>query len=511
MLAASGSICAYLVDEKRKQAYMMPDPLGGCLCYRYEDREVIAYSSDLRHMVDWLTSIGKSPKTSSHYFAMILSIGNGAYGHSSYEGITVLPGHVYVSISNGKAVEHQYPVNDYLLDRSEPLEHLIDKAVGEIRHNVRAIINHPAPRKIAHLTGGFDTRLVLSAILAEGKQDSFRFMCSGPSGTIDKTTAHGLAVKYGLSMTNSDGLLTRVMAKDADEQSRWGMLYSAGMRPNCKIDDGHDVSDQTIIVSGGYGECARSFYSQKVPADTPPSEVAYTIWNHSLTSSEKGNRITSSGVAQMIAEDTGRYLEQRLKDGWEMPEALDLMYAEQRNRYFVGNIATLFSRKTPRFDPLYSLSSLKAALSVTAEERQFNKVGFEIMRRLQPELMAMKFGGKEFSEATYAEFPSINSVDHPVGTALYDDIAPAQHIADKANKITSKDVEVANRIGGTAWQVARLSDAQSTCKRLLSKDDDLYSVMDQGAVESMLSGPIRNRVKMRQVHLLKSILSYSVD
>lgn len=508
MMHARGSICLYFVDEKRSHAHIHPDPLGACLCYKFDDEEVTAYSTDLRHLVDWLTSIGKCPASSTFYFAMVLSIGNGAYGHSSYENISVLPAHIYITIKNGLAEEKSYKVDEYLRDNNESYEDLLSIAEEEILSNIRAIVKTPQKHRVAHITGGFDTRLVLSAILAEGVKDEFTFMCSGPKGSIDTDTAHGLALKYNLTMTSFSGLETHQVPENQEEKDLWGLEYSSGMRLNCVVNDGNKKLPCSMIVSGGYGECIRSFYSQNISESVHPDEVAGIQWGSALSFRNNDNSLTKPIVAERIAKETGEYLKEKLNKGWSMHQALDLMYMEQRNRYHIGNIATLISRKTLRIDPLYSLAAIKAALHVGVELRQLNKVGLDLMSRMTPDLISQKFGGKKFSEKAYQLYPKLNSEELPRGKPRYDQYKGVKKVTNRERSVTKEDIDKANRIKGSVWQVQRLENAQSSCMDLLEKDNSIFEYINKKPVFRMLSSDLNNRVHIRRVHMLNLILRF---
>lgn len=508
MMGAAGSMCIYM-EKGDKDFYVLPDPLGGSLLYKYQDSDLVAFSSDLRQMVDWLSSTGRRINKSYLYFSMILSVGNGLFGNSSYENIEVLPAHSYLRISGGRIHVCEYPVEEYLLNCDEAYDELLQRSESEIANNIRAVANKEMSLRVSHLTGGFDSRLVLSSILSEKLQESFSFMCSGPSQTKDKAIAHGLAVNYGLTMTKDFGLQDRYVPSDEAEKSYWGTVYSAGMRPHFFTHDGHEKIGGAAIVSGGYGECFRSFYSHKIGSGESIEFAARKVWGLEKV---KNENIVNPEVLECIVAGTINYLKGKLEKGWELHQALDLMYLNERNRYHIGNSAMLVSRKTLRVDPLYSLSGIKAALHVGPEKRAANMVGLDLMHKMQPGLMNFKFGDKKFPGIARKKYPALNSIDLPLGKPNYRGRVTKKIMSSSKKGASDADLIKANKLNASLWQVVKLEESKKELSALMRSDKfDIESAkkfLNLKYINDLVSRELNNRVKIRQVHQCKEILKF---
>lgn len=193
-----------------------------------------------------------------------------------------------------------------------------------------------------------------------------------------------------------------------------------------------------------------------------------------------------------------------------LQQALDIMYVEQRSRYFSGIADILFSRKVAKIAPLYSLPILKASMLVTQEERAANIVGLTLMHKLCPELLCFKFHKKKFAQLALQRFPKLDSVTLPVWMPRYDE-HKKQTIETVQNKpiVTKEILQKAHAMDASPLQVAQLHTAQQGCRRLLNKYGDILdAIIDRSSLQFFVTADHTNRVDIRRTHFIYDLLCY---
>lgn len=128
-------------------------------------------------------------------------------------------------------------------------EDSLEAAQAEIMANIKALSESDHRRKVAHLTGGVDSRLVLASILSCRKESEFAFYCSGGPTEPDKIVAERLAVEFGLTMTNHPGFEVKTAPATLDDQLLWPFQHTSGII-SAAAHVGHEQTS-TIIASGG--------------------------------------------------------------------------------------------------------------------------------------------------------------------------------------------------------------------------------------------------------------------
>ncbi|WP_193067982.1 hypothetical protein, partial [Halomonas sp. 3D7M] len=457
---ASGSFCLYI--ESSDNIRIFPDPLGACLVYTYECEEFAAFSSDLEALVEQLRLRGvKDVAPDPFYLALLLKIGNGAFNYSSFSSIKVLSPRSYIVVHDGGfEVKEYFSLAEEVLSDT-PYSECRDLAVNDIFRNLSAIKRSGLVDITSHLTGGFDSRLVAASLSKIGIDRAVSFFCSGPDSATDKVIAYNIGKQEGWVFSSSHGLVGG--DKDPYKSLVMGVDYTSGMAVSSPVNGSHYKSRGSLILSGGYGECFRSFYSEKrsLPIDS--------VWAHQPLLDEELN--------EKVDSLTGDYLNSLLDMGYSYDQALDVMYVEQRNRYFVGNIATLFSRKTSRFDPLYSINAVVASLKLDPERRKDNFLGFEVMYEMDKGLLEYEFDGDKFGSTVHDFYPVIGKKTFklsPVDGVSYK--APdnlellflGDHRPEEGRSNRTKEkTELAKKLKAPPWQVYNYDLVRSECNSIM--------------------------------------------
>ena len=495
LFSLRGAISVYeeVLIDKVPYLKINPDPIGSCLIYSYNKKGVVAFSSDLESMVFWLKSQGVDVKKSNFYQAMVLAIGDGAFGYTSYEDISALESSKYVVAYQNRHQILDYGVEEYLKSEGS-YECLLNAAEKDIKDNIKAI-SESRLDKIAHLTGGMDSRLVVSAISSMGDLGKYSIFCSGQHGYPDFDTAYALCSVLGAKMTNKQSLIQKNIPKDFQQYYKWSSLDNNGMLSNQPTNIGMTGNKNTLVVSGGYGECLRGYNLHC--KDASLDYVINNLWP--LCNSENTVRVpVQKEVVDEVKSSLGAYLISKLENGWSINDALQLIYLQEKNRYFVGNISKSYSRYTPRVDPLYSLPAFKAAYSLGVEDRADRVLMYDLMCRFDARLASFEFGTTAWPDTLYKKRGLVERKLTKSRDVTFESYKNTSNI-DWLSKVSEQSKKEAISLGAPAWQVHNYQDIQKLSKIIISKHPEFFNSFDKIRVMRLLSNRLENRQNIRKV------------
>lgn len=499
---AHGSATCWVVDRARQQLHAYPDLLGGSSVFIAELGPGRAVSTSLRQLEILARRLGTPLDRSVEFQAERILLGNGGLWPSSFDDVHQLEHMRFVTITGTRLTEDTYATGERVLAPDASIPEIMEAIRADVQENVRAIAQAPAEFRVAHLTGGFDSRLVLGAILAEGVQDRFAFFTSGAVGTTDRTIADGLARQYSLARTPDSGL-TAAPPRSVRERFLGPMKSSAGILgtgPN-----GQERPAAVVAAGGGYGELLRSFFRYRMPTYTRASsaeEILGRLWP---------NALNSRMCRPEFIEQVGERLLERLRRGASrgIPEHFDLdfFYLSLRNRYHIGMYATQWSTIGSRLDPLYSPHLISLGVLASAQDRVSNVHGFDLMDSFAPTLRHHPFDHERYDSHARELRPPHPSplpdegvirwrhdpTDKPRATAPLLQTSPEQRDAL---------VRRANSLGVNFWQVEWLPPARQALRRALREapGGQLGSVMDMDYVRHLAEGTVQRRAEIRDVY-----------
>ena len=244
-----GSLCIYL--QSREGYHILPDPLGATMLYEYRSSNNWAYSSDLESLIAAIKEFGEHPQKSIEYLVEVIATGNGGFFPTSYSDVDSLPPFSHVFISDDDIRKGTYKFSETFFERPASMEDLFDEARSDLIRNVTAVAKSNIGTRISHLTGGFDSRLILAALLNSRQHEGFRYMCSGSIQMPDRKIAGNLCGHLGIPLTNSDGTIKSAYIPGNAMFGTHGMVRSD--LPASSLPD-------HVLMSGGYGECACALF-----------------------------------------------------------------------------------------------------------------------------------------------------------------------------------------------------------------------------------------------------------
>ncbi|MGV2854622.1 hypothetical protein ACNPN0_09305 [Glutamicibacter sp. AGC84] len=516
---ARGAVALYCREPVSGSVVILPDPLGSAIVYRYSRAGIRAASTDLSELVFTLQTIGINLKKSLAFAVELVISTNGGLNESSYEDIDSIPILSYVRIDSESIKVESYDSN--ILSSKNELDYdlVIQSAATEIMDTVSAASKMPNETKICHLTGGFDSRLVAAATMANGTSGSFRYFCQGDPVLPDKVLAEKVAAELDLTMTDYSGIAWNYTPSDFGGGLIGPMLHSAGLLP-VGPHMGAGNSD-SVILSGGYGGTFRSTYDyrflDRLTSKISGAELGSSLWGDYLFSGKE-----SSIISREYSSNLASLIESRMAQGIEMgvnEDALgDLFYIQTRARYFISHITKSWSKFTRRIDPLYSPIAIQAALSMPLQRRAGNSIGYDLALHLDPAILELPFDSQKFNLKSCGREELIKTRDFTVFKPKYDgrksSIAPSKDFGYlKLPKATKEDIAVAKSMRARAYQISGRNAARSELRELVSSipKSELSEFINMAELDVLLKRPANTRVRVRTLFNLYSSLRWYVS
>lgn len=490
-----GSLCLYFSSAKK--CWILPDPLGGGMLLEYKDDDICAYSSDMQSLIQALEGINKKPKKNFDYLTEIISTGNGGFFSSSFQKIKPIPQFSYVVVDNTGCFTKEYKIRSTLFEHPASLDDLFEKTRSEILSNILAVSKAGNKIKTSHLTGGFDSRLVLSAIMHLNLQDEFQFMCSGRMDLPDKKISYDLCGHFNLAFTDDDGLARKAYQPGHAFDDTYGML---------RQEQGIGGNKNHILLSGGYGECLRSFFSYRTNVEPGKTINLGHLYDRSFFNQDQP-RFLSSHFYQKYYNEFQNFIESCQRNGLRDDAILDFAYLNIRNRYYVGLISLYHSNLSPRFDPLYSLSGIKLALHSSLKERSKNFIGIQLMNSFCPDLLRLPFDSERIDK----------EYEERCGNIVRENFNGRQPILMKTQKekpsnsrvVKKEHIDKAKLIGASLQQIANLEEVQIELRRLFNEyRKDISLNFDWKMINRLLNPNLKNRVHIRSTFALHDSLCW---
>lgn len=509
-----GAVAITVIDIEKQQFVVLPDPLGYAITFYYRDDNIFAISSDLKSLVKYISKIGIKINKSIEFLSESIATARGVFFRSSYEEVKSLKSFQFVL---GKKSDIRIQNYDYKLDifkNNEAYEDLLEKASIEIIENIKAVSEYNNKGyKIAHLTGGFDSRLVLSAILSCNCEKDFFFYSSGRPDFPDRSIAERICGDFDLMMTEYSGLDKKEGYKNIQEHLLDSLDFSEGLLSttfNRKL-----IKNDNIVLSGGLGECYRSSFGKLVENfnyDMCIYEILEKIWGKNL-SYKYEDSLFNNNFIEKVAKILKEEIESAREDGIREDAILDYIYIKTKNRYFIGPISYNASFCINRFDPLYSLSGIKCSINQSQDIRSSNVLGFDLMKKLNNKLPFLPFDGQRFGYNFSKYRGKIKLEDFSGNKPKFYLEEKNINVQEYSVEISKEDIEKAKKIKGSVQQVAMLPIIQKECLNILSKipSDEIYKVFNRKILNRLLINDLNNRVHIRNVYNLYSYLLWYIN
>lgn len=500
---------------------VLPDPLGSGFTYRYASPRLTAVSSDLDALVAFLRCVGVVPAKNLAYVAENIATGRGGVFSASYEGIEALPAFGYVLAVEGGIRVGSYDARDEVLGyrtRDGSLGPAWEGAYQDLLANARAAGAYGSPDHVSHLTGGFDSRLTLAALLRAGVAEQYTYYCSGNPQLPDRWTAERLSASYGLTLSDDPGFTELARPTSLADSFLTPQLNTAGMLIAGGPSSRRYAAPRAVVLSGCYGEIFRGSFSLRYRGRVvgePPRTIAQTLWGNVVFPDDAQESLLSENLQGLYLDGFRRQLEAGHAAGLRDDSVLDWFYATAKNRYFIGLTSYAWSAHAHRMDPLYSLEAVKLMLSAPPEVKRSNIMGFDLMDRLAPGLREYPFDTDRYNDAyrSLRGETSRRAFDESIAPHIADYHPPQPTGGFRRPAATAEQVEFAKLRKANLWQVVSLEPVRELCREMLAgiPARERNAIFGRKVLNRLMTKNLTNRTQIRTVYNLYSGLLWFYD
>ncbi|HCB1211539.1 TPA: hypothetical protein MYN70_005240 [Klebsiella pneumoniae] len=298
--------------------------------------------------------------------------------------------------------------DDYFFRATGGKKELFDCAIKEILENVKAISEADCDVKVADITGGFDSRLVLAAILNLGVQKSFLFNVNGRFPDPDVNIANLIIEKYGLNKAgvDLDPFKRKVDFSNNVLQELCVFSYvSSGMKNNVDRNIGTYSSRKDLIRIGGGFSAYKANKSKSLKNVLPTLDDAVEVICAGVFA------LPDEKVASVRDSVKSILYSWIVEQGMTIHDALDRYHIEYRTRFHIGLCEHWSRLCQPKAHPLHSSALVRLAFFVGYEDRLSDKLLFQLMERLEPSLCLLPFESRVWKESAYAHSALRNKIE----------------------------------------------------------------------------------------------------
>lgn len=498
--SARGSFCAVWTDSDIV-THVRHDLFGVYPIWSLKSAGLFFTSNNLHAIKKICDALGVVLQRNALHMASELAFENGLWGSSPYVNVTLLKTDERIEIhpSGENCFIKSVP---WFYNSNESYATLLDRACNELIENVTAIAEAPFQYRVADLTGGYDSRLIAAAIVSAKKTDAFSFFTSGVNSG-DSVAASHIRAKFGLRravyQSSGSGAPDQILNIRRSLWASYGHSQMAGF---------HERTPNVVGLNGVLGEFFRQFYTQVVGEHPVDSIRRRFCERTSLLKKESVERLMEGYVD---------FFENKKNNGFSFDHALHHLYLEQRNAQFVGISIRAKSNIKPIALPLYSPSGVAATLAVTEKERTQLQVVYDIMRRLESELLFIPLENRRWPKADSRDINRLASVSpFKNGDSELEELHSSDFIAIKTLFNDPRPVVTPwaknARLHGRRWDHVYLDAALEFGSMSLKKDDvveKFAEVVDLQKIQLLFNrkpDSFRSNSEIRQVwQLLFSI------
>jgi hypothetical protein len=401
---AGSYVVASMAREGRSS--VAADPLGIALLHWGQRPDVTVISTRAAVAASILAdAMGTAPRRDTLGAGWLAYAGNPMGARTGYEGITLVPGGTVVEIDPVGTIELHRPAVPVWRLHADVLaldpHTALDEARAEMMTAIRMALRDPDVNGRLGLTGGKDSRLVLSLLLADGAASNVEYWTYGDDDLPDVVIARRIAATFGLRHVTNPGV-AEVWAwrQRVDEAVRRAQGLQAcssreiafratawstsGMRNVGEPHVGRLPPGDTALLSGLFGELLRTNYHHS------------TQFRSKEQAARLPDNLEMGGAAILARETSGSYraeahelLFEGATDCDSPQDIIDAFYLRQRLRHWLG--PTLEIDTNDQAFPLYSLTAIRLAFGIGAENRRAEWIHYHLMRAACEPLVHLPF------------------------------------------------------------------------------------------------------------------------
>ena len=279
------------------------------------------------------------------------------------------------------------------------LEEAVPLAAALLRRSLTALLDDQ-PDAVLQLTGGQDSRLLLSAIPV-ARRRGLRAMTLGVPGSGDVTVAAQLAERYGMrhEVHGLDAL------PGLSPASAWDLVLKAAIRLDGMSDPialaaltvAETSFDQGLRISGLGGEVARGFYyigPVHRRAFTPRDARQLAAWRMFVNEAVEPDLLDQEFSAWARATADNEVASVMAAAGDEWFRATDELYLRHRMQRWAGITDTAVGADRVVINPMLCQEFLSIASRLRPEDKAHSRFLARLQMELDPELGRIPLEGR---------------------------------------------------------------------------------------------------------------------
>jgi len=289
------------------------------------------------------------------------------------------------------------------------LDEAVARAALLLRASLEALLDEH-PDAVLQLTGGQDSRLLLSAI-PPARRRGLRAMTLGVPGSGDVTVSRRIAERYGL--THDVHGLAALNGMAADEA--WRLVQDAAMRLDgmsdpialAALDVAEGSFDQGVRISGLGGEIARGFYYMGTVRDrafTRQDAERLAAWRMFVNEAVEPGLLDEE-FSHWAREAANQEVASALSaTGDEWFRATDELYLRHRMQRWAGVTDTAVGSRRVVINPMLDAEFVSIASRLAPKDKARSRFLARLQMELDPELGRLPLEGRPAPIA--AAYPS---------------------------------------------------------------------------------------------------------
>jgi hypothetical protein len=408
--------------------FLAADPVGEGLLYWGHGPEVVVFSTRAAVAASVLAAAtGTAPRRDALGTGWLAYVGVPMGPRTGFEQVSLVPDAAVVEIDpRGPTSLHRSPRPPWRLRADELAADpyaALEEIQAEMTTAIRMALRDPGTQGSLGLTGGKDSRLILALLLAEDLASDLQFETLGADDLPDVVIARQLAATFDLRHVTSPRFAERWAWRqqliDAFREGELGQCpmreitfritawATSGMTNAGEPHLGRLPPDDSVLLSGLFGESLRTNYpasirfrskeqASRFPDNLMPGSVG--ILNREAVARYRAE------MHELLFEDA------TVEDSPQ--DVIDTFYLRQRVRHWQGTTLEVDSEN--RVFPLYSITAMRLAFAIGAENRHAQWIHHHLMRRACEPLLHVPFATGGWPPGASAELVTARRYDDPV-------------------------------------------------------------------------------------------------
>ncbi|MGH1349359.1 MAG: hypothetical protein ACRBBN_00930 [Methyloligellaceae bacterium] len=416
----TGCYTTIKLNKKDLNLSLYTDILSQYIVFTYSmNGNIIAFSNNPYILEEYIKKLGEPVFRSLENACLQVSYLSGLSNTSPFDKISLLPARASIHYNNSTHTFYtrEELSRENLLNGTKSYAEALELFIHDFQHNCKKIIDQKNKHLITDLSGGVDSRMVLSGLLNEDYHDMHFFNINNNLNNIsaDRKVAIELAEKFNLKggvgvtdATTSTATKNSYLSFGTGTKIIYGSGHYMGLLPYAFEDYGELILLNYGRVTGYCGEHSRapgpnlgmlikklnkSWFTKK---STKVKLITNKYMDHctGLGRNNGAQYLTELG-REVAYNQFQSYFDELISDDIDAKLINTMTYLENRSRFHFGIRSVNGNRTRMVYSPLSSPTMLKIHPHMRYGHIFSNRIGHDLM---------IKLVGKDIAYHAYADF-----------------------------------------------------------------------------------------------------------